>query len=46
MEKNKKKAILCDDIEQRNKNIDEFCENFIKDHKELFDKLTNEFDEE
>ena len=41
MKKKNKKVILVDDKEQRNKNIDEFVENFIKENKDLMDRLAD-----
>ena len=42
----KKKTILCDDPIQRKKNIEEFCKETKEKHKELFDRLANEWDRE
>ena len=37
--KQEKVIILCEDVNQRNKNIDAFADKFNKEHKALMDRL-------
>ena len=40
--KEKKTVILCDNPEQRKKNIDVFVRKFKEEHKDLMDRLSND----